>query len=134
MFRIRFIFIQIRIRGNFNSVNLVFPIKYFAICNGFHINYVHYRIRNVTKNRRICRMNKVIKKKIFKKKIFLRTIYFMVLVSFWRYPDPDLYCLKQIRFRPNDTDPDLKHCKKFSLFKLKKFELVSRPIDSVHYL
>ena len=33
--------------------------------------------------------------------------FFMVLVSFWHYPDPDPYCLKRIRtqIRPNDTDP-----------------------------
>ena len=30
----------------------------------------------------------------------------MVLVSFWRHPDPNPYRLKRIR--PNDTDP--KHC------------------------
>ena len=29
----------------------------------------------------------------------------MILVSFWRYPDPDPYRLKRIRIRPNDTDP-----------------------------
>ena len=31
--------------------------------------------------------------------------YGMVLVSFWRYPDPDPYRLKRIRIRPNDMDP-----------------------------
>ena len=35
-----------RIRGNFNSVNLVFPINFFAMF--FHINYSYYIIRNVT--------------------------------------------------------------------------------------
>ena len=29
----------------------------------------------------------------------------MVLVSFWRYPDPDQRFLKRIRIRPNETDP-----------------------------
>ena len=32
----------------------------------------------------------------------------MVLISFWCYPDPDPYHLKLTR--PNDTDPDQKHC------------------------
>ena len=47
MSRIRFILIRIRIRGNFNSVILVFPIKCFAMF--FHINYIYNIIRNVTK-------------------------------------------------------------------------------------
>ena len=36
-----------------------------------------------------------------------RFFYGMVLVSFWRYPDPDPYHLKwiRIRIRPNDMDP-----------------------------
>ena len=29
----------------------------------------------------------------------------MVLVSFWRYPDPDPYRLKRIRILPNEIDP-----------------------------
>ena len=32
-----------------------------------------------------------------------KDIFFIVLVSFWRYPDPDPYRLKRIR--PNYTDP-----------------------------
>ena len=42
----------------------------------------------------------------------------MVLVNFWRYPDP--YQRFLIRIRPNDTDPDPdpdpdpKHCRKVS--------------------
>ena len=41
----------------------------------------------------------------------------MVLVSFWRYPDP--YRLKRIRSRPNDTDPDpeLKNCLSHMILK-----------------
>ena len=34
-----------------------------------------------------------------------KDIFFIVLVSFWRYPDPDPYRLKRIQIRPNDTDP-----------------------------
>ena len=47
--RIRFRWLRIRIQGNFNSVNFVFHIKWFAMF--FHINYIYYIIRNVTKNR-----------------------------------------------------------------------------------
>ena len=47
--RICFRWFRIRIQGNFNSVNLVFPIKCFAMF--FHINYIYYLIRNVTKHR-----------------------------------------------------------------------------------
>ena len=43
----------------------------------------------------------------------------MVLVSFWRYPDP--YPLKRIgiRIRPNDKDPDpeLKNCLSHMILK-----------------
>ena len=58
---IRFRWLRIRILGNFNSVNLGFPYEMF--CNVFfHINYIYYKIQNVTKKtfRRICRKDQPI--------------------------------------------------------------------------
>ena len=47
------------------------------------------------------------------KSIFKDNFFFMVLVSsFWPYPESDPYRLKWTRIRPNDTDPDPKHCLK----------------------
>ena len=84
--QIRFRWLRIRIRGNFNSLNLVFNcfVKF-----RIHINYTYYYIfRNVTKKSRLLTKKiKILKARYFFI-MYLRTIlifFYMVLVSFWRY-------------------------------------------------
>ena len=115
------IWIRIRIRGSISGdygsgsgseVVLTLWISFSLVnvlqCYNSYKLYLEY-IKKCKKNRLLTKKWKYWKIFFFPSCIYRQFIFFygMVLVSFWRYPDPDPYRLKwiMIRIRPNDMDP-----------------------------